>query len=454
MILYPRREFVNRTLDILYPCYSTNQLSGYSFFRDGEACFGTEEYHKSWCRRELFRHCIAANKDYGLQVGESDLQRAFQSFTGSIQPYIDPDSKVGKEITRLIADANEIMESVRLPWKDTKSISKKMPTGSQKPNQNPPLSNDPIGRVTETPAVTGASDPQELAHSSRQKNRTVPKTRSLRAAAPERQHQPTTLCRRSSSTIKLNNVNPLLRRSARLSNSASHGGAPPSTIPISREIAAPNLRVSLFPSTRMSHRRQPSSTTTGKLLPEASSSLNRQSVGNSEGADRIESSPRSDDAYISDLCVDYDYVSDGADSSYSDISTFHIETPYNAVVPAPGASVIEPHLPESLVDLLRRTPLFNISTMTQVYESIQNRASLLRSQFSKRSPQLSFFLPKPSSLPLPQTDGLTLVEQLIQLGERCQWTTQKFEHLWFYERALEEDFFFTLLRVDQTIHCL
>ena len=40
------------------------------------------------------------------------------------------------------------------------------------------------------------------------------------------------------------------------------------------------------------------------------------------------------------------------------------------------------------------------------------------------------------------------MEQLIQLGERCQWITQKFEHLWFYERALEEHFFFTLLRVE------
>jgi hypothetical protein len=72
----------------------------------------------------------------------------------------------------------------------------------------------------------------------------------------------------------------------------------------------------------------------------------------------------------------------------------------------------------------------------------------MRSQFSKRSPQLSAFLPKPSALSLPQTNGLTLVEQLIQLGERCQWITQKFEHLWFYERALEEHFLFTLLRVD------
>lgn len=37
---------------------------------------------------------------------------------------------------------------------------------------------------------------------------------------------------------------------------------------------------------------------------------------------------------------------------------------------------------------------------------------------------------------------------MIQLGERCQWITQKFEHLWFYQRALVKDFYLTLLRVE------
>ena len=44
LILYPRGEFVNRTLPIIYPCYTRHQLADYSFFTDGAACFGTDEY--------------------------------------------------------------------------------------------------------------------------------------------------------------------------------------------------------------------------------------------------------------------------------------------------------------------------------------------------------------------------------------------------------------------------
>ena len=47
LVLYPRKEFVNRTLPILYPCSPTNQLADYSFFCDEEACFGTEVYYKA-----------------------------------------------------------------------------------------------------------------------------------------------------------------------------------------------------------------------------------------------------------------------------------------------------------------------------------------------------------------------------------------------------------------------
>jgi len=52
LILYPRKEFLNRTLPIRYPCYTSQQLADYSFFTDGGACFGTDEYHKSWCLME------------------------------------------------------------------------------------------------------------------------------------------------------------------------------------------------------------------------------------------------------------------------------------------------------------------------------------------------------------------------------------------------------------------
>jgi hypothetical protein len=66
--------------------------------------FGTQEYHKAWCTRELFRHFIKQNKESGRPV--ENLQAAFAALTGSNERYIDPDSEEGKEITKLISDAN------------------------------------------------------------------------------------------------------------------------------------------------------------------------------------------------------------------------------------------------------------------------------------------------------------------------------------------------------------
>lgn len=45
-------------------------------------------------------------------------------------------------------------------------------------------------------------------------------------------------------------------------------------------------------------------------------------------------------------------------------------------------------------------------------------------------------------------DGATIVEQLIQLAEHCQWTTQKSQHISFYHRALQEHLYLTLLKVE------
>jgi len=101
-----------------------------------------------------------------------------------------------------------------------------------------------------------------------------------------------------------------------------------------------------------------------------------------------------------------------------------------------------------LVELLQRIPLFDSATLDLQLQDIEKRAHLLRPLFSKRTPQLSAPLPKPSSHPLPLTDGVILVEQLVRLGEQCQWTTQKSEHIWFYDRALQEHLYLTLLQVE------
>lgn len=120
LILYPRREFVNRTEDILYPC-SKEQVADYSLFVDGEACFGSDEFRRACCARELFRHLIMANKKYGLPVNDADLEQAFRAFTGSSQRYIDPDSIERQTILEAVHEANDILISIRPRWNPPKN---------------------------------------------------------------------------------------------------------------------------------------------------------------------------------------------------------------------------------------------------------------------------------------------------------------------------------------------
>jgi hypothetical protein len=51
-----------------------------------------------------------------------------------------------------------------------------------------------------------------------------------------------------------------------------------------------------------------------------------------------------------------------------------------------------------------------------------------------------------SALPLPDTIGSTVVEEMIQFGELCYWITQKNEQMWFYEQLLSHRFYTALLR--------
>ena len=78
LILYPRTEFVNRTLPIQYPCYEKTRLSDYSFFHDGAACFGTSEYHTSWAKREPFRHFDVATKSYSPHFNRQNSRQCIE----------------------------------------------------------------------------------------------------------------------------------------------------------------------------------------------------------------------------------------------------------------------------------------------------------------------------------------------------------------------------------------
>ena len=85
--------------------------------------------------------------------------------------------------------------------------------------------------------------------------------------------------------------------------------------------------------------------------------------------------------------------------------------------------------------------------MNSEFANIKRKAQALPFKFTNRARQFGVLQTRSGSHLPPITDGLTVVEQLIQLGERCHWVAQKCEHLWFYRRALDEYLISTLLIV-------
>lgn len=333
LVLYPRREFVNRTVPVLYP-WSAERIADYSFFTDGAACFGNDEYHKAWCSRELFRYMTAANKEYGHQIEDSSIQTAFAAFTGSSKRYIDPESSEAERILKSIENANNVLRLVRPKW-----VAPKQPVLAPTPREE---------------RVQSQSTRKRKAGSIASETEGEPPSHSL----------------------------PKPRRSTRISAIAAQLVRTPEEKTV---LASPK-----------SHRQDKGKRSIHKAVGSPDESIN-------------------------------------VDDEMSDDSQLTSTT-------SPSPSILE---------ILQRYPLFQLEVMEAEMDAIQSRSDLLANKFSKRTPQLSeHFLPQPASLPLPDTDGLTIVEQLTQLAERCQWVTQKSQHLWFYDRALTESFWLTVLQVE------
>ena len=350
LILYPRKEFVNRTVDIVYPYYSEQQIGDYSFFADGAACFGSDKYHRSWCSRELFRHMTMENKKYGLPVEGSNLQQAFTAFTGSTNRYIDPESPEGLDIKKSITEANQIMEPVRPSWVAADKATK-------------PVTNPPHRTAQKRPAEEHSTTPQ----SDQSAASTNPAKRTWVGS------QTTSEPRRSTR---------LTRSVANMSSTATH---PP-----------------LSPSY--------------STIPSQSPKQKKANTSDRE-IDVTEAHPQ-----LGEDVVD--------DSHSTRVGT---STSLNST---------------SVVELLQNQPLFQISTMKEQVESIRQKAKLLPSKFTKRTPLLAQTpAPKRRALLPPKTNGTTIVECLLQLAEEVQWLTQKSEHLWFYQRALDEHYIHKLLQV-------
>jgi hypothetical protein len=112
-------------------------------------------------------------------------------------------------------------------------------------------------------------------------------------------------------------------------------------------------------------------------------------------------------------------------------------------------SVVEPACRSDLASILQKTSLFNELELQRQQDDLISEGILLRQQYRSRMPSAQDVLPHPSSLKLPETNGPIIVEQLLQLGERCQWITQKREAMKGYLRALDEHLLLTMLGVEK-----
>ena len=112
-------------------------------------------------------------------------------------------------------------------------------------------------------------------------------------------------------------------------------------------------------------------------------------------------------------------------------------------------SVVDSTSRSNLASILQKTSLFNDSELRWQQGDLASKRILMRQQYRSRKPSVQNVLPKPSLLKLPETNGPIIVEELLQLGERCQWITQKHEAIKGYLRALDEHLLLTMLGVEQ-----
>jgi len=89
-------------------------------------------------------------------------------------------------------------------------------------------------------------------------------------------------------------------------------------------------------------------------------------------------------------------------------------------------------------------PLFNVSQLERALELLKDKVKLCPRKFrDSRMPRISSksdFGRVRSARPLAETLGMTLMEELIQLGEVRYWINQMNEHLWLYQSTLSQTF--------------
>jgi hypothetical protein len=484
LILYPRREFINRTLPVQYPCYEKTRLSDYSFFHDGAACFGNPEYHTSWAKRELFRHFEVATKPYGPRFKSSELQTMYRVIAGRTKRYIDPNSAEGVRITKDIETANKIMGDVRPQWKDArKQCGRKAGQSTAQPETlvvESPMQPESSSRKTKqaatiqfqstqaasTPDIIAETIPPSLLSPSKI-TRSISKTIVVPAVMSQR-----TTRRTSNTTVTIPVASDsgvsegLARTTASIvpstQTSISTGRRAPKALETTPAITASGSKVSAItrpaaalvtPKSRTT-RSQKKQGTVEVLIEIDNDQDQDQSMEDSGNNSTVAEGSDSDELHTEDSDSDdwdnghlTDNIRDATPSiekstpNETALKLVHYTTVDN--------SVVEPACRSDLASILQKTSLFNESELRWQQADLVSEGLLLRQQYRGRKPSVQNVLPNPSSLKLPETNGPTLVEQLMQLGERCQWITQKHEAIKGYLRALDEHLLLTLLGVEQ-----
>jgi len=492
LILYPRREFVNRTLPVQYPCYEKSRLSDYSFFHDGAACFGNPKYHTSWAKRELFRHFAVATKPYGPRFKPSELQTMYRVIAGRTKRYIDPNSADGVRITKDIETANTIMGDVRPQWKDARKQRGRKAEQSTAQSETPvvesPMQPESSSRKTKQastiqfqstqaasiPDINAETHPPSLLSPSKITTRSISKTivvPPVPMIAPAVVSQRTT--RRTSNTTVtipvasdsgisggLAMTTPSIVPSTQISISTRRTApkAPETTPGItasgSKVSAITRSAVALVTPNSRTTRSQKKQGTVEVLVEIDNDQDQDQSMEDSGNNSTVAEGSDSDELHTEDS--DPDDWDDGhlTDNIRDATPSIEKSTPNETALKlvyytTVDNSVVEPACRSDLASILQKTSLFNESDLRWQQADLVSEGLLLRQQYRGRKPSMQNVLPNPSSLKLPETNGPTLVEQLMQLGERCQWITQKHEAIKGYLRALDEHLLLTLLEVEQ-----
>jgi hypothetical protein len=371
---------------------------------------------------------------------------------GPTKRYIDPDSAEGVRITKDLEAANRIMSIVRPRWKDGgkgHGKAKQQPTAQPKtlviasPTQ--PASSSNAGTIP--PAVLS-----QLTRST-SKSIVPPHTQTITRAVVS---SPRTTRSKPNANVTipgLSTITAAIIPTTTISRTTLHTAPkiPETThiITASGSEGAVTSRTAAVPVTSNSNKIPSQEKPRTVKVP--------IEVDVNEDHDQSMEDAGNNPTVAHDELQSEDSQSDDSEEGHLTDNVTNNTTSVDKSTPdeiAPGittlvTTVVAPTRQSDLASFLQKTDLFNKSILECQQKDLESEGLLLRQQYRARKPRVQDVLPNPSSLKLPETDGPTLVEQLMQLGERCQWITQKNEAIKGYLRALDEQLFLTLLGVEQ-----